>query len=881
MYPYIARLGKDWRNLRSVYLDAVFQPLLREVDFRQEGWRLERHGKEGREGGQEWNLTGVVYNEMKGALSDADNLFATRHNQQLMRGTAYANISGGDPRHIPGLSYDDLVQFHRKHYNPANSLLYSYGRINLDEHLEYLDQVLSGFAKSIVNPAIKLDKVMLDKRGAERIDWVEGAIDPMMDASRQVKMLLSFVGAPLVDDPQLIFNMKILSSLLLDGPAAPLHQALIDSNIGTDYAPGTGFDISAPISSWHVGLQGISLEDVSRVEELTMDTLRRVRREGFATDRVEALLHQVELGLRYHASDFGLGLAQKITSNWTKSLDMLDDLEINRKIARFRHEWGSGGLFESLVDRFILNNKQGRLLFVMRPDPMHVEKETQGEREQVALMINGLSGEELEIVDRKNMALREAQDSQEQKQKELLPCLRMQDINTKIKPMPFEMKDHSAIDGTKIFQRMSKKANGIGYFKAKLELNEINLSKEEISLLPLMSHCLTELGCEGLSIEEFDSRIKANCAGISAGIHLRRPDVEGQTSLSLLLSTHALMDKVEDTLELFKRALLQTRWTDVTRIKTQLALLASSMNNSLASNGHGYAKSMAASQLSRYRQLSAMMMGIPQMQHLNRLLGHPEEELSIKLMNLARRILDNISSVSVALIGSDKEDLHRLDQAARIITSKLSLNKSDKSEPQDQFDNERARNVAIPMPFSTNYVAQVFKADPFDVETSANLTVLARLLPPIYLHREIREKGGAYGGGSSYNSLDGLFSFYSYRDPAPLRTLETIAKVGAIFKDRHIEEQELLESKLAVFSALDAPVDLAQEGLHLFSHGISDEERQTYRDALLRVSVASLKETMLRHLGQSSTMCSALIVEDKTEILERLSHFSIIRPSIN
>ncbi|KAJ1902833.1 Mitochondrial presequence protease, partial [Coemansia sp. S17] len=148
-YPFSTQNAKDYENLQNVYLDAVFQPSLREVDFRQEGWRLER--SDPTDTASSWQFKGVVYNEMKGAFSDAGSLFATRAEQQMFPGTTYQYVSGGDPAFIPDLTHAQLVEFHRTRYHPSNARIYSYGNFPLAPQLERVGEVISTYER--ITPA--------------------------------------------------------------------------------------------------------------------------------------------------------------------------------------------------------------------------------------------------------------------------------------------------------------------------------------------------------------------------------------------------------------------------------------------------------------------------------------------------------------------------------------------------------------------------------------------------------------------------------------------------------------------------------------------------------------------------------------------------------
>ena len=145
VYPVSSRNEKDFKNLMDVYMDAVFYPAMKSDRriFMQEGWHYELENEE-----DEFNIKGVVYNEMKGAYSVPETTLYYRVNSALCPDTVYAKESGGEPYEIPNLTYEDFCEFHSKYYHPSNSYIYLYGDCDMEERLEFLDrEYLSNFEK--------------------------------------------------------------------------------------------------------------------------------------------------------------------------------------------------------------------------------------------------------------------------------------------------------------------------------------------------------------------------------------------------------------------------------------------------------------------------------------------------------------------------------------------------------------------------------------------------------------------------------------------------------------------------------------------------------------------------------------------------------------
>ena len=311
MYPFATINPKDFDNLLSVYLDAVFFPKLARHDFLQEGWRLEHTVTADQT--SPIVFKGVVYNEMKGALSSSDDLFVTRAGQALCEGGVYHNYSGGDPPHIPSLTYEALKRFHSELYHPSNARFYTYGDLPLDHHLAAIEtNVLQHFTvKTDIAPVPKQPRWV-----TPRTVQLTGPPDAMaVDSDRSAKVSIAYLLND-VRDTNEVFALRILSSLLVSGPSSPFYQSLIESGLGSDFAPNTYYDAHGNEASFAVGLTGVSTADIGKVVEAIKSTFESVASKPFDSEQIESILHQVELSLKHQSTKFGLNLVSSISSAW-------------------------------------------------------------------------------------------------------------------------------------------------------------------------------------------------------------------------------------------------------------------------------------------------------------------------------------------------------------------------------------------------------------------------------------------------------------------------------------------------------------------------------------------------------------------------------------
>jgi Zn-dependent M16 (insulinase) family peptidase len=288
-YPFATTNRVDYNNLMDVYMDATLKPLLQESDFRQEGWRL------GPEDPADPNspllFKGVVYNEMKGQMSDSSYLYYIRFQDYILPDL---HNSGGDPPKIPDLTHEQLRKFHEDHYNPTNAKIFTYGDIPVEEHLNRLNEKLDPHERTHADRDLR-GPITLDE---SKEITVSGPIDPLTDREAQHKTSVSWIMNDTSDVVE-TFGLKIMSTYLLDGYGSPLYQGLIDEKLGSDFSPNTGFDSSSKKGIFSVGLQNVREEDLKKVQEKIHEVLRNVHEKGFDGKKVEGILHQLELALKH------------------------------------------------------------------------------------------------------------------------------------------------------------------------------------------------------------------------------------------------------------------------------------------------------------------------------------------------------------------------------------------------------------------------------------------------------------------------------------------------------------------------------------------------------------------------------------------------------
>ncbi|GFS14839.1 presequence protease, mitochondrial [Elysia marginata] len=332
MYPFSSQNEQDFKNLMSVYMDAAFRPLIRELDFCQEGWRLEQTDLT--DPSSPITFKGVVYNEMKGVFSNSQSLYMQEALNELLPSHTYGVVSGGDPTHITSLTHEQLRDFHAKHYHPSNARFFTYGHLPLESHLEFINDSLNSFSE--IEPSVR---VPLEPRWKKpRSKHISCAPDPMAaDPEKQHTVSVNFLMSEITDVYE-NFIASVLGYLLTNGETSPFYQALVESGLGSDYSPNTGFHSETKEAIFAVGLLNVREADVEQVVKIIDETVDKVIEEGFEKTRINALLHQIELSQRHQGGNFGFHLAITLASTWNHEGDPIQSMQVGTILDKFRDD---------------------------------------------------------------------------------------------------------------------------------------------------------------------------------------------------------------------------------------------------------------------------------------------------------------------------------------------------------------------------------------------------------------------------------------------------------------------------------------------------------------------------------------------------------------
>lgn len=864
-YPFASQNKKDFDNLLGVYLDAVFFPRIAELDFRQEGHRLEFAEKENSE--SDLTFKGVVFNEMKGAMSSDSSVLYQTITKHLFPTNTYHYNSGGEPVNIPDLSYEGLLSFYKKHYHPSNAIFFTFGNISAEEHqANFEKQVLSRFEKSNDLPVINLEKRYESEIKVEESYALEG------EQKNKTHVTLSWL---LGESTDLMNSLRahLLSSVLLDNSASPLRHVLETSKLGLAPSPMCGLEDSNREMIFACGLEGCEAENAEAIEKEIINCLNSVKENGVDQKQVEAVLHQLELSQREVGGDrypYGLQLILTALSPAIHGASVTDVLDLDPAIEALRQEIINKDFIPNLVDKLLLNNKHCVRL-VLKPDEKLAERTIEQEKTKLIEIKTQLSEAQKKSIIEQSLALEARQNAKEDES--ILPKVGKEDVP---KENHYPSEHLHTLAGLSL-SSFDQGTNGLVYQQVIAELPDLN--DAERALLPLYCKCFGELGAGDLDYRQIQLKLSEHSGGVSAFFTYKYSSSLNALQGHFVLSAKALNRKTSELNEILSEVFKSTRFDELSRLKELVAQARLAKEQAVTNNGHTLAMLAASSRMSPTNLISQSLGGLSSIQTL-RVLDEAlqSDKDNLELLALSQQ-LTHLHKKMVAqskqfLLVSEAKVLEQVKQSIKKYweAEETNTEKSKLSLPIAWKGVEQVKQMWL-CNTQVNFCAKAYPAVDIEHEDAPALTVLGGFLRNGCLHKLIREQGGAYGGGASFDSSGRSFRFFSYRDPRLAETLADFDKAIDWMLNEEHEEQKLEEAILGVVSDIDkpgSPAGQAKNSFHANLYGRTPEKRKLFRKNILEVSLKDLKRVTERYLKNTEASVAVVCPKDKKELAEKL-----------
>ncbi|MCL2443565.1 MAG: insulinase family protein [Treponema sp.] len=868
VYPASSPNEHDYFNLMSVYGDAVFRPLIPEWVFMQEGHRLEfQNGK--------LAITGVVYNEMKGAFSSLDKYAYNWSFKSVMPDTPYDFVSGGDPLEIPNLTWDDFKEYHKKYYSPANCRIFLAGNISTEKQLTFLNEEF--FSK------------LQGGKACEPINKTKPWKEPkkfhvLCPAGNESKatIYLSWLCSDITNLNE-NFALDALSQILFGHDGSPLTRILIESGLGEDLAPVTGLNGNNRETIFSAGLKnaaGDTNEIGKAVEDLITGELRRLVNEGIPPEEIEAALMALEFSqkeIRRSRGPFSFVWMVQSLTVWLHGCKPWDGLLIQGMITKVKENLNADNrYFESLIQKYLLDNPHHALV-IIEPKEDFLPKQEEKLSLELMNMEKNMSDDDKQNIIAKSSELEKIQNEPNSPEAlASIPHLSRSDLSPRIKTIHRRHEDLSGIPA--LCHELH--TNGITYIELSFPVDIF--PQEDYIWLPFFSRVVTAVGLPGKNYAEVSSLLARTVGSFFPDLITKSPvkgtpryldtasgsfDLSGRDRISFYIS--CLDEKIIPSLDLALRMISEADFSDPRRINDLVFLLKNEIDSSFAPAGHNYSSSRASRFNSRSRMVDEYWGGITQIKFVHNLAKMDTGEIIKKLKYIQEKI--NNAGLIVNITGGDSG----LSTASAGITQRFS--KFGPPVPRYEteawnFTNDNAlmTEVFASKTLQVGFAAMTLNAAPFNTMEEIADTILMHQLNTGALWEDIRMKGGAYGGSSFGDILENAFGFYTYRDPNPLRSLDTFKQLlkenSSSYLQHNNNEDCLVKTIIGCYAKFTYPRTPVQEGsidFFRFLHGIEDSYRKNALERLISITSADVKAAYTA-LGSKQLYGTVIIAGEKT-----------------
>ncbi len=844
MYPFASRHKKEFYNLLDVYLDAVFYPKIHTEPriLQQEGWH---HHLE--KADAELTINGVVYNEMKGAYSSPYSELFDLVVQHLFPQGTYRFQSGGHPEAIPELTQERFRAFHQRYYHPSNSFFVLYGDMNTAEQLRFLDrEYLSKFDRKAIQADI-VGQAPFAQMKEVSSTYPIGAGESERDQSY---FALTYA-LPDERDPLLRKSMWILADVLVNQPGAPLRRALEESSIGKNVS--AYYSYGKP-STFVITVDKANPEDVSRFKKVYAAEVERLLRQGFDRRLVEGAINRMEFELReadYGGFSKGLAYTFEVTLPWVLTGDPFEPLSFEDKIRAIRKGVPERTLAK-LLERLLWKNPHA-VLALVKPEKGLQQVRDQKLTEKLRGLKAAASKKQIAAWVSQTRALTAYQKQDDTQQAlSLVPMLKKEDLEPRERVLALEHKPGGSFPV--LFYPVDTK--GIVYLRLMFDLS--SLPEEMLPWATLLSSLLGELSTEKRSYQELANELNIHTGGLSAFVSVYE-NVHDIDALSprLIVEGKALRDKTGKWLELAGEILQKSRLGDRKRLRELLDQEHADLQSMVQ---HGGA-SVAADRLQAHHTPSALLeeltSGLSYEKFISRLNDRFDKGVTEIIANL-EKVAATVFTRQNLLVGvtATASDFPALEKSLGAFPAFLG-DKAVGRRPGvfDQLPVSEGITSAI----QVQHVVLGGNLGELNIPFSGKLEVLSQIVDMEYLHRKIREQGGAYGAWMAVDR-NGTYGFHSYDDPHLEETLSVYAGTPEFLRKWKPTQRQFLRSVIGVIAQKDRPWSPSLEGKIAISRtlqGITPEDLQRERDEVLGMKVGDLPALVpvLQKLVERGSIC--------------------------
>ena len=759
MYPVSSRNDKDFLNLVDIYMDAVLHPLAitKPEIFYQEGWHHELHSKD-----EDMIYKGVVFNEMKGAYSSADEVEMSELSALLYDSTCYAKDSGGKPSDIPTLTYESFVNAHAKYYHPSNSRIILDGSVDLDETLALLDSFLKEYDYLEVDAPIP---PLVHKGHSEKT--IEYEISPSEDPEGKARVCLGFATTTF-EEKKLSTALTIATNTIAGTNASPFKKAMLDSGLCEDvcFIPYDGIRDEAIA----IEIKNVKVENLEKAKSLALETIANIVKEGIDKNALTASFNSLEFTVREQESPgtpLGITYAIAALDTWLYDGDPMDTLAFEDEFAYLREKLDTD-FYEKLLEKYILNSTHSATLYML-PSAELGEKREEAEREKLTLAKASMTDEELDSIIKTTESLESWQQTPDTTEAlATIPMLSVSDI--KELPDKYEWEERE-VDGVRsVFTEANSR--GIDYTTLLFDISDFN--ETEIFGASLLSDLYKKIETDSYSVVDLQTKIKRDLGAFNTSIQVCTKD--GVVTPYFKVHAKSLVSKMDSVVEVAAEVLLASKFDDAEAIGRIIRQKTIAAQEIISEAGHAVAISRAGAYENVEAAVNEYVSGIERYLRLKALDDSYftyKNELSAFLYDLVKRIFTK-KRLSVYYCGEKVEGYD--ERLVSIFKDGEDFERGSKIKPLG------VRREGILIPAAVSFAAMSGDVSSYENFRHGSHAVARSIISFEYLWNVIRVQGGAYGTGFSVHP-NGTMGFYTYRDPNADRSVEMFKRTPEFLRE--------------------------------------------------------------------------------------------------
>jgi Zn-dependent M16 (insulinase) family peptidase len=827
-YPFATRNMTEYFNIMDVYCDVVFHPLLERSTFEQEGWHYHKESAE-----SELQYQGVVFNEMKGAFSDPIRLIFHHLYSELMPGSTYAHESGGDPKNIPDLSYEQFCDFHKHHYHPSNGTFFLYGDADLDAELEFLQsRFLAKYADREERRSV-LEGSLIDTR-----KFIEDTYGCDSDDTRDKTFLAVGTTVSTVLNRVESAAFQIIANILFNSDGSPLKEAIISSGLCKDFG---GFYLSSSSFRTFMVTYLVGSEPEKREKFLSLytETLQTMADEGLELELVISELNKFEFSAREDASKAqrGLDLIGKAMSAFKYNTNPFENLVTEELIRTVRTKALEENYFEELIRKYLLDNDSS-VVITLKPDPAKGLKTLEAEKARLAQYHATLDKEqEQQLIDRTQELMKMQVEANDEETLSKLPHLDTSDL-------PASSEFH-VVTPSKLLNRdlliSELQTNHITYIDIGFDFASV--PTRLLPWLDLFGTIVTEIGTDSMNYMQFAKEV-ATCTGNfshSVNTYTKKGETDNVRPI-FWLHAKCLPNYLQQSIELITKVLTNVSLTEKKRIREIVGREFAWADHAAQSEGYNLPTTRVFAHLSKAGYYNELVNGITSYQELKKLaLNYDQYENDfIKGLQEIASLLFNRNNIILTVTG-EKDEIHAFTEHGGSLVEALP---AKDIVPVELERNEMPRHEAFITSAEIVFAVQGGNLLTHGNGYSGHFEVLKTYLSRDYLWNNVRQLGGAYGCFIQFSNITGNLAFVSYRDPQVKKTYDAYNKIPEVVENLELSDKVLKQLVIGTygnFDPLQSPSAKAAAARNEYLTGLTPQHKQQRLAEITSTGVAELR----------------------------------------